>query len=60
MKKVVIISAILFMGWKADAQPAKGTPPGSPVPFGFSEILIAAGAALGAKKVYARNREKGS
>ena len=41
-----------------NAQPAKGNPGSTPTPFGFVELLIAAGAAYGGKKVYDKKKGK--
>ncbi len=52
MKKVSMIAAFVLIGGLLSAQPDRGKPNNTPTPFGFVELLIAAGAAFGGKKVY--------
>lgn len=58
MKKLVVITIIGLSAVTATAQPSKGNPGGNPTPFGFTEILLAAGAALGGKKAYDKYKEQ--
>lgn len=52
-RKLQIYLIILLFPVVTLAQPASADPPGdSPVPFGFTEVLLLAGAALGGKKLY--------
>ena len=50
----LILAIILYLGLMTTglAQPSKGNPGGTPAPFGFTEILLLGGAALGGKKLY--------
>ncbi len=52
MKKTIILTSFLLLGTAVLGQPDQGNPGTSPTPFGFVELLIAAGAALGGKKIY--------
>lgn len=58
--KNLVYSTILVAICQAglNAQPNEGNPNFSPTPFGFVEILVVAGAALGSKKLYDRQRTK--
>ena len=58
MKKLIIALVFVVSGFIMNAQPAKGNPGGTPTPFGFTEILIAAGAALGGKKLYNKKKKE--
>jgi hypothetical protein len=55
MKKFISTIVLLFVANIALAQPAG---PGSPVPFGFVELLIGAGAIYGGKKTLDARKEK--
>lgn len=59
MKRLLItFGLVIITGLALEAQPAKGNPGISPTPIdGGISLLIAAGAALGGKKVY-DNRKK--
>ena len=52
MKKTIIAITLVIIGFALNAQPANGNPNTTPTPFGFVEVLIAAGAAMGGKKLY--------
>lgn len=58
MKKVIISSIIVLSAVALKAQPAKGNPGTTPTPFGFVELLVAAGAAYGGKKAYDKKKGK--
>ena len=56
MRLLVFLAFIFFLSAKAIAQPGDpGTDPD--VPIGGLEILLAAGAAFGAKKIYDSSRK---
>ncbi len=52
MKKLILTLAIVGLGYCVNAQPGAGAPGTTPTPFGFVELLMAAGAAFGGKKIY--------
>ena len=59
MKSLNIKIALLLLiasGFSMNAQPTDGNPGDAPAPFGFTEVLLAAGAAFGGKTLY--NRKK--
>lgn len=58
MKKIIIAAIIILGATTVSAQPAEGNPGGAPAPFGFVELLIAAGAAYGGKKAYDVHRKE--
>ncbi len=51
-KHTIILALFLLTGTLSYGQPDEGNPGSSPAPFGFVELLVAAGAALGGKKIY--------
>jgi hypothetical protein len=53
--KYSILFAFLLFSTLAIAQPGN---PDTPVPFGFLEALIGAGAVYGARKVHKKNKTK--
>ena len=58
MKKIVLIAALVVSGLTLNAQPSKGNPGGNPTPFGFTEILLLAGAAYGGKKAHDKYKKE--
>lgn len=50
MKKLIIISILLFGVEVAIAQPSGGGGNVNPTPFGFTEVLLLGGALIGLKK----------
>tara|TARA_B100000378_G_scaffold254507_1_gene231025 strand:- start:579 stop:761 length:183 start_codon:yes stop_codon:yes gene_type:complete len=58
MRKIIIATVFAFTGLVLNAQPAKGNPGNAPTPFGFVELLIAAGAAYGGKKAYDSKKKR--
>jgi hypothetical protein len=50
----LLLALCLFCAFAAYAQPDV---PDAPVPFGFVELLIGAGALYGGKKVYDKNKK---
>ncbi|MBL6444767.1 hypothetical protein JMN32_00495 [Fulvivirga sp. 29W222] len=58
LHRVILSLALLFISVATIAQPGGGGDPGSgaPVPLGGLEYLIAAGAALGIKKIWSARK----
>jgi uncharacterized membrane protein len=52
---IFTIALTLCLSFNAFSQPGN---PDEPVPFGFVELLIGAGALYGAKKVHDKNKDK--
>ena len=51
----LVMALVLFLSFDAFTQPGN---PSEPVPFGFVELLVGAGALYGAKKVHDKNKSK--
>lgn len=57
MKSLYIIFVFVLFTNLSIAQPSKGNPGGAPTPFGFTEVLLAAGLFYGGKKAYDKKKE---
>ncbi len=55
-KYALTLSLLILISFRASAQPEE---PDAPTPFGFIEVLIAAGALYGGKKAYHRKKGPG-
>lgn len=58
MKKLILVALLATSAYISNAQPNRGNPGTTPTPFGFVEVLIAAGAAFGGKKIYDAKKKK--
>jgi hypothetical protein len=59
MKKIYVTLLFTLMAYVGYSQPDQGNPETAPTPFGFVEVLVAAGAAFGGKKVYDAKKKTG-